>query len=154
MTGVRRALATIAALTTVLVPGVAEAGDDVANCRGRLATVVLAIGQQPTSGDDVIVGTDRPDVIHGRGGRDVICGDGGADRVYGDSGNDSLFGGFGVDLLHGGRGEDDLHGGPHDDRLVGGNGPGHDLCKGNEGIAYVDEDSCEYMSGDGGLAPL
>src|SRR5690606_5762985 len=44
------------------------------DCQGQEVTVDLRLGQEPTEGDDVILGTPGPDLIDGLGGDDVICG--------------------------------------------------------------------------------
>ncbi len=46
-------------------------------CNGLTVTVNLALGQVPTSGDDVILATERADTIRALGGNDTICGLGG-----------------------------------------------------------------------------
>ncbi|MFN3218723.1 MAG: RCC1 domain-containing protein [Acidimicrobiales bacterium] len=68
-------------------------------CRGRAATVDLALGQTPTRGDDVIVGSGGDDVINGLGGDDIICGGGGNDRLIGGPGRDTCRGGPGNDTV-------------------------------------------------------
>jgi Ca2+-binding RTX toxin-like protein len=109
-------------------------------CGGRLVTVDLRFGDEPTDGDDVIRGTDGPDVIRAGAGADTVCAGGGDDRVFGGPGNDRLVGGPGADRLIGGpgsdrlrgnRGRDVLRGGAADDRLIG--GPGRDRCAGGSG---------------------
>ena len=51
--------------------------DVTAACNGHDVTVLLAAGDQPTDGPDVILGTDGPDVINAGAGNDIICsGDG------------------------------------------------------------------------------
>lgn len=85
-------------------------------CAGRPATVNIGAGQQPTAGDDVIVGTPGNDVIVAGGGNDVVCGGDGNDVLKGGGGNDRLLGGGGVDKLIGGGGKKDVCvGGPAKD---------------------------------------
>ncbi len=128
----------------------AQRGTTLLICEGYFATVRLALGEQPTSGRDVIVGTAGDDVINGQGGDDIICGgegndtlSGGAgkDVIYGNGGNDTLIGGGdfdvleggpGNDVLKGGSGSDSLEGGPGKDTLLAGSGTG-DVCKGGPG---------------------
>ncbi len=66
-------------------------------CGGQLVTVSLALGQQPTEGNDVILGTDASESISGGGGNDIICAAGGNDTVAGGAGNDTIDGGSGTD---------------------------------------------------------
>ncbi|MBN6151781.1 putative Ig domain-containing protein [Xanthomonas sp. AmX2] len=60
---------------------------------GASATLTLSMSvMNPisgTSGNDSIVGTDRPDLIFAGAGNDVINGGLGVDRMYGEAGNDS-----------------------------------------------------------------
>jgi Ca2+-binding RTX toxin-like protein len=79
-------------------------------CKGRDVTVSLALGQQPTEGDDVILGTNASQPINGGGGNDTICGGGGNDAIDGGAGNDVIDGGSGNDNLTGGLGNDTLQG--------------------------------------------
>ena len=127
-----------------LAPGTAGAGEAVPECRGNLATVVIALGQEPTPGRDVIVGTDDADEIHGLGGNDVICGRGGPDHITGDGGGDSVFGGAGHDWLHGGRQNDVVADGPGNDTLIGGAGDA-DQCRAGNGVERISP-SCEIVS--------
>jgi Ca2+-binding RTX toxin-like protein len=119
-------------------------------CNGLVATVDLNLGQLPTSGDDVILGTAEADTINALGGNDVICGfggndtinagggndwvDGGAgnDDILGSAGDDTLFGGLGDDVIRGGSGDDEIYGEEGDDSLMG--QPGNDLIEGGVGI--------------------
>jgi uncharacterized delta-60 repeat protein len=103
----------------------------VRRCNGREVTVDLSLGQEPTSGADVIRGTNGDDTINGRGGADVICGRGGNDTIIGGRGSDTIVGGRGNDTLNGGRGADTIVGGRGNDTLNG--GPGDDTCRGGRG---------------------
>jgi Ca2+-binding RTX toxin-like protein len=89
-------------------------------CVGFAVTVDLEAGDQPTSGDDVILGTPGADTVRGLGGRDVICGRGGNDTFRGGAGLDRIFGGRGADVLSAGPGGGLLVGSWGDDRLLGG----------------------------------
>jgi Ca2+-binding RTX toxin-like protein len=80
-------------------------------CDGKPATVQLALDQVPTSGDDVIVGTEAGESINGGEGNDTICALGGNDFLYGGAGNDKLLGGDGDDGISGGLGGDTAFGG-------------------------------------------
>ena len=86
-----------------------------------------------TSGNDVLVGTDRRDTIDAkagadqvfaRAGSDIVKAGKGRDTVSGGLGQDTLFGDPGNDLLKGRDGRDSLVGGLGNDRAVG--GPGGD----------------------------
>ena len=126
----------------------------VIDCADLDFTVVLADGDSPTKGDDVILGTDGPDVIDGGDGNDIICGGSGADVinggqgrdvVFGGAGNDELFGNKGKDTLVGDAGNDALSGGKGDDALSGGNGKdtliggdGDDDLRGDKGTDTID----------------
>jgi Ca2+-binding RTX toxin-like protein len=109
-------------------------------CDGRAVTVVLALGDEPTAGNDVILGTEGVDEVNGLGGNDVICGLGGNDDLTGGRGRDRIFGGPGRDelssgegggLLAGNLGNDSLFGGPGNDTLEGGDG--NDTLVGRKG---------------------
>ena len=100
---------------------------------GGAACAGFAATQVGTTGDDVLIGTDKRDVIKARGGDDVVrglrkgdvvCGGGGRDTLRGNAGGDKLKGGRGRDTLRGGRGSDLLRGGGGNDRCFG--GPGSD----------------------------
>jgi hypothetical protein len=73
------------------------------------------------SGDDVILGSDRPGRLEGVAGNDRIEGRGGDDKLYGGPGSDVLLGGDGNDELVG----EELDGPDGTDRLDG--GAGNDL---------------------------
>lgn len=68
-------------------------------CGGKPATVQLALGQTPTAGDDVIIGTGAGESINGGDGNDVICALGGNDVIRGGAGGDKIYGGTGVDTV-------------------------------------------------------
>lgn len=119
-------------------------------CQGELVTVDLALGETPTSGDDVILGTPGPDVINALAGDDMVCAGGGDDIVNGGGGSDTIFGGDGNDTIGGQGGVDFLYGEGDDDRLNGGvgddqmwGGPGEDDLRGQG-----DDD---IMHGEGGV---
>ncbi len=101
---------------------------DALTCNGLAATVDLNLGQSPTSGPDVIIGTPGNDTINGLGGDDVICGMGGNDFIMGGSGSDIIYGGDdngvddGFNDLFGGTGDDFLYGAQFDDYLFGNSG--------------------------------
>lgn len=122
----------LAALFAVLmIPVSALAQGDTDTCDGQTVTVDLALGQAPTAGDDVIMGTDGPDAIAGREGDDVICGRGGDDIIYGQAGDDIILGGDGNDKLRGGPGNDRVDGGNGADDLSGSSGD--DMVQGQDG---------------------
>jgi hypothetical protein len=97
---------TIGALQTFTTP-TAE------TCRGLDVTVSMGLGQQPTTGDDVILGTPGSDAIQAGGGSDTVCAGGG---------NDSIDGGAGNDTIDGGAGRDNIIGGADSDTVIGGAG--------------------------------
>lgn len=104
---------------------------EVPTCNGMDATVVLANGDAPTPGDDIIVGTDGADVIAAGDGDDVICGGDGDDQIWGQGGNDQIYGDAGDDRIRGGDGNDTVRGGLGADDLNGGRGD--DLVQGEAG---------------------
>ena len=110
-------------------------GIPVATCFGRLVTVDLSRGQQPTDGDDVILGTPDRDIIEAGGGDDIVCAGGGDDIVQGGAGDDRLVGGGSNDVLVGEGGNDALEGGIGDDDIcLGGagqnvSGPGCEVAR-------------------------
>lgn len=65
-------------------------------CNGQDVTVNLALGQQPTDGDDVILGTNGSETIAAGAGNDTICALGGNDTIVGGLGNDFIDGGAGI----------------------------------------------------------
>lgn len=95
---------------------------------------------QTQSGNDLLIGTDRPDTLtgnlgndtlSGRGGNDFLAGGRDDDRLEGGSGDDLLYGNLGNDLLFGEAGQDSLFGGQGDDTLIGGDG--NDWLSGDRG---------------------
>lgn len=89
-------------------------------CRGEIVTVDLRLGDTPTQGDDIILGTGGDDVVSAGAGDDVVCGAGGDDLVWGQDGDDVVYGDDGADRLRGGDGDDKLFGGSGGDDLNGG----------------------------------
>jgi Ca2+-binding RTX toxin-like protein len=63
-----------------------------ATCDGKPVTVFLGLGQQPTAGNDVILGTPASETINGGAGDDTICGGGGNDIFQGGPGADKIVG--------------------------------------------------------------
>ena len=114
------------------------------DCSGAAVTVDLALGQAPTEGDDVILGTDGDDVINGLDGNDTICGEGGNDTINAGNGADNVFGGAGDDTINAGQGRDTVYGQGGDDIIVGGRGKdnlngggGDDDIRGNNGTCLL-----------------
>ena len=114
-------------------------------CANAAITVNLGLGELPTDGDDVILGTDGPDVINARGGDDIICGGGGDDLINGGDGRDTILGGAGNDTINAGQGLDTVFGEDGDDFVSGGKGKdtliggaGNDDLRGNEGTDTID----------------
>ena len=104
-------------------------------CNGLPVTVNLALGQRPTSGDDVIQGTDGADTIRALGGDDTICGLGGSDVINAGSGDDWVDGGASRDIIFGLSGDDILRGRSGADRIFGGSG--EDLINGDGGSDFL-----------------
>lgn len=115
-------------------------------CGGSVVTVDIGLGQMPTAGPDVILGTAGNDTIDGLAGDDVICGLAGNDVIDGGGDQDVLFGGPGNDTLRGDGDADALFGDSGDDVLDG--GPGTDSCTpGNTGESAGDAapQNCETI---------
>ena len=93
-----------------------------ATCNGLPVTVDLSVGQVPTQGSDVIMGTNGNDIIDALGGDDTVCAGDGDDRVSGGDGDDTIFGNLGSDTLLGGDGDDYINGGIGNDDLFGNDG--------------------------------
>ena len=109
-------------------------------CNNLEVTVILAAGDLPTPGDDVILGTSGPDVINAGAGNDTICGGGGDDIINAGNGADHVFAGDGDDVVTAGQGRDFIDAGAGDDFVSGGKGKdtidgrtGNDDLRGNEG---------------------
>ncbi len=109
-------------------------------CAGIEVTVDIDAGDEPTEGDDVILGTPADDDIDGRGGSDVICGLQGDDAISGGDGADQIFAGAGADTVDGGAGNDFIaagsgadivNGGLANDRIFG--GADNDIIMGDGG---------------------
>ncbi|MGI9602781.1 MAG: calcium-binding protein [Acidimicrobiales bacterium] len=100
-------------------------------CMGLVPTVDLASGDEPTPGDDIILGTTGDDIISAGAGDDIVCARGGDDVVVGGFGNDDIRGGTGADVIFGGSGDDELRGRADGDLLIG--GPGRDVLRGERG---------------------
>ena len=93
-----------------------------ATCNGLAVTVNIALGETPTQGDDVILGTDLDDIILALDGDDTVCAGDGDDTVLGGPGNDTIFGNLGADALAGEAGDDYLNGGFGNDFIDGNDG--------------------------------
>jgi len=100
-----------------VVFGIAQAQQNL--CNGLAITVDLNLGDRPTSGDDVILGTPAADKIIALGGNDTICGEGGDDIINAGPGNDWVKGDAGDDVIRGGAGDDELFGEAGDDLILG-----------------------------------
>ncbi len=64
--------------------------------------VIIARGDNPTNGNDLIIGTLGDNNINGGPGQDCVLGGGGNDTLLGGAGRDILLGGPGNDFLDGG----------------------------------------------------
>jgi Ca2+-binding RTX toxin-like protein len=93
------------------------------SCQGKAVTVNLGLGELPTAGNDVILGTNGADRINGLDGNDTICALGGNDTVQGGNGNDVIDAGIGNDTVTPGAGSNRVVGGTGDDTILalGGN---------------------------------
>ncbi|MEZ5380145.1 MAG: peroxidase family protein [Acidimicrobiales bacterium] len=100
-------------------------------CNSLPVTVDLSLGQTPTTGDDVILGTNGDDSIDALDGNDTICMLGGDDLVIGGPGNDWIDGGAGNDTISGNAGADTILGGDGADSVFGGSG--NDIVEGQLG---------------------
>ncbi|BAY96350.1 5'-nucleotidase/2',3'-cyclic phosphodiesterase [Tolypothrix tenuis PCC 7101] len=102
-----------------------------------------------TSGNNILIGTDKVDIIRGLAGNDIITGNKNNDFLYGGSGNDALEGGDGNDNLYGDEGNDGLLGGKGDDTLSGGSG--NDALEGGDGNdrLYGNQGNDVLLGGDG-----
>ncbi len=139
--------------TTVIVVDKIETISTTLECNGKIVTVNLNNADSPTSGDDVILGTEGADTIVAMGGNDTICGLGGDDNINGGRGNDwidagegndvvlgandddEIYGGRGLDTLQGGPGDDTIHGEEESDAIKGNSG--NDTLFGNDGIDQI-----------------
>ncbi|MCR5878707.1 calcium-binding protein [Phenylobacterium sp. J367] len=112
----------------------------------------------PTSGDDVLIGSDATDILHGGDGRDWISGGGAFDDLHGNAGDDTISGGGGDDWVVGGRGADVLAGDDGHDVVLGNmgddtaaGGAGNDIVRGGQGDDFVQGgDGDDWLSGDRG----
>lgn len=89
------------------------------------------VSEEPTLGDDILIGDDGDDSIFAKSGDDTVAGQDGDDRLFGNGGIDYLIGGNGDDFERGGLGSDILVGGPGNDHLIG--DASGDLLVGNDG---------------------
>ena len=137
---------TVPAPTPTPVPTVpAPTPTPTLQCGGLDVTVNLNLGQVPTAGNDVILGTPGNDRIVAGDGFDVICGEGGDDTIIAGDGQDVVFGGAGDDIIEAGQGRDVVYGQDGDDIIAGGRGKdtliggaGDDAIRGNEGTDTIE----------------
>ena len=103
----------------------------------------------PTSGADLLTGTDAADTFDALEGDDFVYGKGGNDTLAGSAGDDRLFGDDGADVLNGGAGRDQLRGGSGDDTLDGGDDA--DVLHGDDGAdRLIGAAAADYLYGGGG----
>ena len=125
----------------------------VAVCNGLPVDVFIGNGDTPTTGDDVILGTEGVDIINSLAGNDTICALGGNDiinsgggndwidagpgndQVLASAGDDTVFGGTGDDEILAGSGDDDVEGEEGDDTIFG--QPGNDTLDGGDGVDAI-----------------
>ena len=86
---------------------------------------------EPTTGDDTLIGTPLNDILNALAGNDTISGLAGDDLLIGGGGNDNIKGALGDDRLRGNGGDDMLKGGGGNDNIKG-NG-GADVINGGGG---------------------
>lgn len=119
-------------------------------CNGMTVTVNIGAGEVPTTGDNVILGTEGADTIVTGSGNDTICAGGGNDTIDSGGGNDWIDGGDGADVITARSGTDMIFGGAGNDTILGGGGddtiegeagndmlfgqPGNDLMDGGTGV--------------------
>lgn len=124
-------LVVIALVATATFGAGSALSESALRCKGRFVTVNLALGESPTAGNDVILGTpgddtvralEGDDLICGLGGDDVLSGNQGNDFIYGGAGDDTLIGGYNDDWLFGEAGNDIFHNNRGEDRMYGGDG--------------------------------
>jgi Ca2+-binding RTX toxin-like protein len=111
-------------------------GAPAVSCGGFAVTVDLNEGGQPTSGNDVILGTPGADKINSGSGTDTVCAGGGNDTIDLGRGNDRAIAGGGNDVVYGRSGADRVEGGPGSDRLLAGDQ--NDLLYGGSGADNLD----------------
>ncbi|MEO8115757.1 MAG: calcium-binding protein [Phenylobacterium sp.] len=99
-----------------------------------------ALGIDPITGFEQVVGGVWGDTLRGSIGSDTLSGGFGHDSLAGDFGDDLIRGDGGADSLSGQAGQDTLEGGAGGDTISG--GAGNDLISGGDGS--------DSMSGDGG----
>lgn len=86
-------------------------------CNGQAITVSIGLGQLPTSGNDVILGTPGKDTIAAGAGNDRVCGLGGDDVISTGTGSDWVDAGGGNDVVIPSDGYDTVLGGSGTDTL-------------------------------------
>ncbi len=116
-------------------------------CNGKVVTVDLENGDVPSSGNDVILGTNGADVINGGAGYDIICGLDGDDIINGGSGSDWIDGGDGDDTINGGDGNDKIYGGRDSDVMHGDDGNDRLYGQGARDIIYGDDGDDKIYGG-------
>ena len=77
---------------------------------------------EPTTGDDTLIGTPLNDILNALAGNDTISGLAGNDLLIGGGGNDNIKGAAGDDRLRGNGGDDTLKGGGADYNIKGNGG--------------------------------
>lgn len=113
-------------------------------CNGLAVTVNLGLGESPTQGNDVILGTSGVDDFNALGGNDTICAEGGNDRIDAGPGGDWVDGGTGSDTIFGRAGDDEIYGDTGNDVISGGGGNdtiegegGNDTLSGQTGDDFI-----------------
>ena len=99
---------------------------------------IAARWKTPTSGADIIVGTDESETLAGGAGDDRLFASGGTDTLLGEAGDDTLTGSNGTDILAGGAGNDTLLGFYGDDIYRWGRGDGSDTLTDYGGVDRIE----------------
>ena len=140
------------------VEGIDVAMATIKRCRGLVVTVDIGAGDVPTTGDDVILGTEGADAINGLSGNDTICGLGGNDNLNGGNGADLIVGGDGADRISGQGGDDELYGdgeadvingGVGKDEIWGGDGDDDLRGQGDNDVLYGEAGVDQFFGGSG-----
>jgi hypothetical protein len=85
----------------------------------QVETRLILLGTQGTSGDDILVGTDKSNTMYGGAGNDILIGGSGTGYIYGESGNDMIYAGSGNCMVYGGDGNDTIYAGSKGSKLYG-----------------------------------
>lgn len=104
--------------------------------------------EDPTGGNDFLLGSDAQDIIDGLEGNDIIFGFSSSDILDGSGGDDVILGGESSDRIRGGDDKDFLHGGKGADKMFGGKGNDQMFGGGQGDRMDGDEGDDEMYGGD------